>query len=53
MTGVIAGTGFQCVIRWGMPKSLISYKYDNGAWLNAAEDRALALLRWPIRRDGR
>ncbi len=25
------------------PKGMISYKNDNGAWLNAAEDHALAL----------
>jgi hypothetical protein len=34
---------FQRVIRWGMPEGMISYRHDNGAWLNAAEDHALAL----------
>lgn len=41
-TGVIAGPGLQCVIRCGMPESVISYRYDNGAWLDAADDHALA-----------
>ncbi len=43
VTGVIAGPGFQCVTRWGMPEGTISHKHDNGTWLNAAEDHALAL----------
>ena len=30
------GTGFQCVIRWGMPEGMISYRHDDGPWLNAA-----------------
>jgi hypothetical protein len=43
VTGVIVGTGFQRVIRWGMPEGMISYRHDNGAWLNGAGDHALAL----------
>ena len=35
--------GFQRVIRWGIPEDMISYRHDNGAWLNTAEDHALAL----------
>ena len=31
---------FQRVIRWGMPEGMISYRHDDGAWLNAAEDHA-------------
>jgi hypothetical protein len=34
---------FQCVTRWGMPEGTISHSHDNGAWLNAAQDHALAL----------
>ena len=40
MTGVIADTGFQRVIRWGIPEGMISYRHDIGAWLNAAEGHA-------------
>jgi len=36
VTGVIAGPGFQCVTRWGMPEGTISHRHDNGTWLNAA-----------------
>jgi hypothetical protein len=43
VTGVIAGTGFQWVIRWGISEGMISYRHDDGAWLNAAGDHALAL----------
>src|SRR5260370_941610 len=32
---------FPCVARWGMPRVMISYRHDTGAWLNAAEDHAL------------
>jgi hypothetical protein len=53
VTGVLAGPGFQCVIRRGMPEDTISYRNDNGAWLNAAEGHALVQLRRPIRPDGR
>ena len=42
VTGVIVGPGLQCVMCGGMPESIISYRYDNGAWLDAAEDHALA-----------
>jgi hypothetical protein len=31
VTGVIAGAGFQCVTRRGIPEDMISYKDDNGA----------------------
>ena len=34
MTGVIADAGFQCVIRRGIPEDTISYRNDNGTWLN-------------------
>ena len=30
------GAGFQCVIRWGMPEGMISYRHNDGPWLNAA-----------------
>jgi hypothetical protein len=43
VTGVIAGPDFQRVIRWRIPEDMISYRHDNGAWLNTAEDHALAL----------
>ena len=35
VTGVIAGIGFQRVIRWGIAEGIISYRHDDGAWLNA------------------
>jgi hypothetical protein len=31
------------VIRRGMPEGLISYRHNDGAWLNAAEDHAPAV----------
>jgi integrase len=38
----LAGAGFQRVIRRGMPEGMISYRHDDGAWLNVAGDHALA-----------
>ena len=32
---------FQCLIQWGMPGGMISYRHDIGAWLNAAEGHVL------------
>ncbi len=43
VAGVIAGAGFQCVTRRGMLEGIISYRNDNGAWLNAAGDHAPAV----------
>ena len=43
VTGVLAGRGFQCVIRGGMPEDTISYRNDNGTWLNTAKSHALAV----------
>jgi len=43
VTGVIGGAGFQCVTRWGTPEGMISYRNDDGAWLNVARDRARAV----------
>ena len=36
VTGVIAGAGFQLCHPPGIPEGMISYKGDNGAWLNVA-----------------
>ena len=35
--------GFSVSSAGARPKDMISYRNDNGAWLNAAEDHALAL----------
>ena len=54
VTGVAAGPGFQCVTRRGIPEGIISYKGDNGAWLNVAGDHAPAVaMPRPFARDGR
>ena len=52
VTGVIAGAGFQRVIRRGMPEGMISYRHDDGAWLNVAGITPWPGLRRPVRRDG-
>ena len=49
MTGVIAGAGFHCVTRRGIPEGMISYKGDNGAWLNVTGITPWLWLRRPIR----
>jgi len=53
VTGVIADRGFQYVTRRGIPEGTISYKSDNGAWLNVSGDMppALATSAHPPRMD--
>jgi len=41
VAGVIAGAGFGVPPGWGCPDGLISYRNDDGAWLDAAGDHAL------------
>jgi hypothetical protein len=49
VTGVMADAGFQCVTRRGIPEGMISYKGDNGAWLNVAGITPRRRLRRPVR----
>ena len=51
VTGVIAGAGFRVPPRWGCPKGMISYRNDDGAWLNAAGDHA-PVVATPARSPG-
>ena len=52
VTGVITGAGSQCVTRWARIEGMISYRHDNGSWLNAAGDHAPAVAP-PAVRPGR
>ena len=38
VAGVIAGAGFRCAPPVGCPRGMISYRQDDGAWLDAAGD---------------
>ena len=51
---MIAGEVFGVSPRWGIPEGMISYRNDNGTWLDVAGDHAPAVATpGSFARDGR